>query len=79
MFVYAVPLVTRHVFLIEPMPPKRDAGAPGTSPPMKMIKIGTDGQEYGCDPEESRYRLAEDGAYSPFMNNEVRVITVQVY
>lgn len=53
-----------------PMPPKRDAGAPSTSPPMKMIKIGTDGQEYGCDPDESRYRLTEEGAYSPYMNNE---------
>ncbi|XP_033822346.1 uncharacterized protein LOC117370904 isoform X2 [Periophthalmus magnuspinnatus] len=52
------------------MPPKRDAGAPSTSPPVKMIKIGTDGQEYGCDPDESRYRLTEEGSYSPYVNNE---------
>ncbi|XP_072308551.1 uncharacterized protein [Eucyclogobius newberryi] len=52
------------------MPPKRDAGAPSTAPPVKMIKIGTDGQEYGCDPDENRYRLTEEGAYSPYVNNE---------
>ncbi|XP_020789800.1 uncharacterized protein LOC110168664 isoform X2 [Boleophthalmus pectinirostris] len=52
------------------MPPKRDAGAPSTSPPVKMIKIGTDGQEYGCDPDENRYRLTEEGSYSPYVNNE---------
>uniref|UniRef100_A0AAV2M7X0 BEN domain-containing protein n=1 Tax=Knipowitschia caucasica TaxID=637954 RepID=A0AAV2M7X0_KNICA len=48
------------------MPPKRDAGGPSTSPPVKMIKIGPDGQE--CD--ESRYRLTEEGSYSPYVNNE---------
>ncbi|KAK7916560.1 hypothetical protein WMY93_012321 [Mugilogobius chulae] len=52
------------------MPPKRDAGPLSTSPPVKMIKIGTDGQEYGCDPDESRYRLTEEGAYPPYVNSE---------
>lgn len=54
------------------MPPKRDAGATPTPPPVKMIKIGTDVQEFGCDPLEDKYRLAEESTYSPFPNNEVR-------
>lgn len=54
------------------MPPKRDAGATPTQPPVKMIKIGTDAQEFGGDPVEDKYRLAEESNYSPFPNNEVR-------
>lgn len=56
------------------MPPKRDAGATPAQPPMKMIKIGTDAQEFGCDPAEDKYRLAEESSYSPFPSNEVRDI-----
>lgn len=52
------------------MPPKRDPGGPSVSPPVKMIKIDADGQEFGCDPVESRYRLAEEPSYSPYHNNE---------
>ncbi|XP_051270167.1 uncharacterized protein LOC127371417 [Dicentrarchus labrax] len=52
------------------MPPKRDAGATPTQPPVKMIKIGTDAQEFGCDPMEDKYRLNEESNYSPFPNNE---------
>ncbi|XP_059186027.1 uncharacterized protein LOC131968958 isoform X2 [Centropristis striata] len=52
------------------MPPKRDAGATPTQVPVKMIKIGNDAQEFGCDPAEDKYRLAEESSYSPFPNNE---------
>ncbi|XP_037346366.2 uncharacterized protein LOC119229771 isoform X2 [Pungitius pungitius] len=52
------------------MPPKRDAGATATPIPVKMLKIGTDAQEFGCDPVEEKYRLAEECSYSPFPNNE---------
>ncbi|XP_035517918.1 uncharacterized protein LOC118328339 [Morone saxatilis] len=52
------------------MPPKRDAGATPTQPSVKMIKIGTDAQEFGCDPIEDKYRLNEESSYSPFPNNE---------
>lgn len=54
------------------MPPKRDAGATPTEPPVKMIKIGTDAQEFGCDLVDDKYRLAVESNYSPFPNNEVR-------
>ncbi len=54
------------------MPPKRDAGATPTQPPVKMIKIGTDAQEFGFDAAEDKYRLGEESSYSPFPNNEVR-------
>ncbi|XP_031708216.1 uncharacterized protein LOC116386270 [Anarrhichthys ocellatus] len=56
------------------MPPKRDAGTTPTQPPVKMIKIGTDSQEFGCDPVEDKYRLAEESSYSPFPNNEHETI-----
>lgn len=56
------------------MPPKREPGAPPTSPPVKMIKIGTDAQEFGCDTVESRYRLTEESSYSPFPNSENEAI-----
>ncbi|KAG7244668.1 hypothetical protein INR49_029687 [Caranx melampygus] len=52
------------------MPPKRDAAATSAQPPMKMIKIGAEAQEFGCDPMEDKYRLAEESNYSPFPNNE---------
>uniref|UniRef100_UPI0037E92AA3 uncharacterized protein n=1 Tax=Semicossyphus pulcher TaxID=241346 RepID=UPI0037E92AA3 len=52
------------------MPPKRDAGATSPQPPAKMIKIGPDAQEFGCDPVEDKYRMAEESGYSPFPNNE---------
>ncbi|XP_075966923.1 uncharacterized protein LOC142970516 [Anarhichas minor] len=56
------------------MPPKRDAGTTPTQTPVKMIKIGTDAQEFGCDPVEDKYRLAEESSYSPFPNNEHETI-----
>ncbi|XP_054472685.1 uncharacterized protein LOC129105591 [Anoplopoma fimbria] len=56
------------------MPPKRDAGTTPTEPPVKMIKIGPDSQEFGCDPVEDKYRLAEESSYSPFPNNEHETI-----
>nr|XP_033483579.1 uncharacterized protein LOC117257466 [Epinephelus lanceolatus]XP_033483580.1 uncharacterized protein LOC117257466 [Epinephelus lanceolatus] len=52
------------------MPPKREAAATPTLPAAKMIKIGTDAQEFGCDPMDDKSRLAEDASYSPFPNNE---------
>nr|XP_046239461.1 uncharacterized protein LOC124056262 [Scatophagus argus]XP_046239462.1 uncharacterized protein LOC124056262 [Scatophagus argus] len=52
------------------MPPKRDAGATPTQPPVKMIKIGTDAQEFGCNPVDEKYRLPEESSYSPFPSNE---------
>lgn len=55
-----------------PMPPKREAGATPTQPPVNMIKISNDGQEFGSDPGEDKYRLVEGSSYSPFPNNEVR-------
>lgn len=61
------------------MPPKRDAGAAPTLPPVKMIKIGSDTTEFGCDPMEDKYRLAEESSYSPFPNNEVRNRDLNVY
>lgn len=61
------------------MPPKRDAGAAPTLPPVKMIKIGSDTTEFGCDPMEDKYRLAEESSYSPFPNNEVRNRDLSVY
>ncbi|XP_074501438.1 uncharacterized protein LOC141773453 isoform X2 [Sebastes fasciatus] len=59
-----------HYTVYPPMPPKRDAGTHPTQPPLKMIKIGPDAQEFGCDPVEDKYRLAEEPSYSPFPNNE---------
>ncbi|XP_026204465.1 uncharacterized protein LOC113154455 [Anabas testudineus] len=56
------------------MPPKRDAGAATTQPPVKMIKISTDAQEFGCDPAEDKYRLPEESSFSPFPNNEHETI-----
>lgn len=54
------------------MPPKREAGVTPTLPPVKMIKIGSDTAEFGCDPLEDKYRLVEESSYSPYPNNEVR-------
>ncbi|XP_045884838.1 uncharacterized protein LOC123956593 isoform X2 [Micropterus dolomieu] len=56
------------------MPPKREAGATPTQPPVKMIKISNDGQEFGSDPGEDKYRLVEGSSYSPFPNNEHETI-----
>ncbi|XP_049895091.1 uncharacterized protein LOC117257466 isoform X1 [Epinephelus lanceolatus] len=56
------------------MPPKREAAATPTLPAAKMIKIGTDAQEFGCDPMDDKSRLAEDASYSPFPNNEQEAI-----
>lgn len=57
------------------MPPKRDAAATSAEqPPIKMIKIGAEAQEFGCDPMEDKYRLAEESNYSPFPNNEVMTV-----
>ncbi|XP_070700723.1 uncharacterized protein [Pempheris klunzingeri] len=51
------------------MPPKRGAGETPTQTPVKMIKIGTEAQEFGCDPMEDKYK-SEESSYSPFPNNE---------
>lgn len=53
------------------MPPKRDAGETATPTPLKMLKIATDAQEFGCDAVEEKYRLAEECSYSPFPGNQV--------
>ncbi|KAM7422728.1 hypothetical protein PAMA_010668 [Pampus argenteus] len=50
------------------MPPKKGAGASPSQPPEKMIKLGTDTQEFGGDSSEDKYRVAED--YSPFTEHE---------
>lgn len=66
-------LYSARLFFFNPMPPKRDAGAGPTQPPVKMIKVGPDAQEFDCDPMEDKYRLAQESSYSPpFPNNEVR-------
>lgn len=72
-------LLSPDLFFLSPMPPKRDAGAVLTQPPVKMIKINTDAQEFGCDPVEDKYRLPEESSFSPFPNNEVRDFTVYLY
>ncbi|XP_047438907.1 uncharacterized protein LOC125006678 [Mugil cephalus] len=56
------------------MPPKRESGATSTQPPVKMIKIGNVTDEFGCDPAEDKYRLAEESSYSSFPNNEPETI-----
>lgn len=58
------------------MPPKRDAGTTSTQPAVKMVKIGNvaDAPDFGCDPLEDKYRLAEESGYSPFPNNEPETI-----
>lgn len=53
------------------MPPKREAGATPALAPVKMIKIGGDTAEFGCDPLEDKYRLVDESSYSPYPNNEV--------
>lgn len=59
------------------MPPKREAGATPAQPPIKMIKIGGDTQEFGCDPTEDR--MAEESSFSPFPTNEVREFVWNVH
>lgn len=58
------------------MPPKREAAAAAAAAPslapVKMIKIGGDTAEFGCDPLEDKYRLVDESSYSPYPNNEVR-------
>ncbi|XP_071751377.1 uncharacterized protein LOC139908544 [Centroberyx gerrardi] len=56
------------------MPPKRRAVAAPTQPPVKMIKIGSDTQDFGCDPVEDKYRFSEAPSYSPFPNQEAEPI-----
>lgn len=53
------------------MPPKREAGTTATQPPMKILKVDSDVQVFGCDPDEDRYRPSEEASYSAFSNNEV--------
>ncbi|XP_028262185.1 uncharacterized protein LOC114436222 isoform X2 [Parambassis ranga] len=50
------------------MPPKRDAGVSSTHTQVKMIKIGTEAQEFGCVSGEDKYRM--ESSYSPFPDNE---------
>ncbi|XP_029358584.1 uncharacterized protein LOC115043936 [Echeneis naucrates] len=56
------------------MPPKREPGTISAQPPMKMIKIGSDSLDLGCDPTGDNYRPAEESggvrSYSPFPNSE---------
>lgn len=56
------------------MPPKRDASTTPTQPPVKMIKIGPDAQEFGSDPGEDKFRMVEEASFSPFPNNEHETI-----
>ncbi|KAM4613105.1 uncharacterized protein ACJ7VT_011288 isoform 1-T2 [Polymixia lowei] len=51
------------------MPPKRKVVVSTAQPPVKMIKMGMETQEFGCDPVE-KYRLSESPSYSPFPNHE---------
>ncbi|XP_008317942.1 uncharacterized protein LOC103385744 [Cynoglossus semilaevis] len=55
------------------MPPKREAGTTATQPPMKILKVDSDVQVFGCDPDEERYRPSEEASYSAFSNNENEV------
>ncbi|XP_029006003.1 uncharacterized protein LOC114855215 [Betta splendens] len=56
------------------MPPKRETGEVPAQPPLKMIKINTDAQEFGCDSGEDKYRLTEESGFSPFPTNEHETI-----
>lgn len=51
------------------MPPKRDAAVTPSPLPVKMIKIGSNSQEF--DPmQDNKYSLVDDTSYSPFPNND---------
>nr|XP_057937648.1 uncharacterized protein LOC131135583 [Doryrhamphus excisus]XP_057937656.1 uncharacterized protein LOC131135583 [Doryrhamphus excisus] len=50
------------------MPPKREAGASPSQPPVKMLKINTVPQEAG--PMEDKFGLADESTYSPFLSTE---------
>ncbi|XP_029906486.1 uncharacterized protein LOC115358673 [Myripristis murdjan] len=52
------------------MPPKRGAVAPSTQPPVKMIKIGSEIQDFGCDSGEDKFRFSEAPSYSPLQEGE---------
>ncbi|XP_053172173.1 uncharacterized protein LOC128355834 [Scomber japonicus] len=53
------------------MPPKKGTGASPSQPPAKMMKIGTDTEEeFGGDPSDDKYRLADESSYSPYPKNE---------
>ncbi|CAK6974244.1 uncharacterized protein LOC128355834 [Scomber scombrus] len=52
------------------MPPKKGTGASPSQPPAKMMKIGADTEEFGGDPSDDKYRLADESSYSPYPQNE---------
>lgn len=53
------------------MPPKRDATT-SVQPPLKVIKMDGDAQDFSCESGNGKYRLAEEPSYPVFDNNEVR-------
>lgn len=53
------------------MPPKRDATT-SVQPPLKVIKMDGDAQDFSCESENNKYTLDEEPSYSVFTNNEVR-------
>ncbi|CAL8338132.1 unnamed protein product [Merluccius merluccius] len=52
------------------MPPKRETVAATHQPPVKMMKIDAEPQDFVCDPLEDKYRLSDCPSYSPFANQE---------
>ena len=56
------------------MPPKRETVAATHQPPVKMMKIDAEPQDFVCDPLEDKYRLSDCPSYSPFANQEVNAL-----
>lgn len=53
------------------MPPKREATT-SVQAPFKVIKMDSDAQDFSCESESDKYRLAEEPSYPLFTNAEVR-------
>lgn len=53
------------------MPPKREATT-SVQAPIKVIKMDSDAQDFSCESESDKYRLAEEPSYPLFTNTEVR-------
>lgn len=53
------------------MPPKRDASA-SVQPPLKVIKMEDDTQDFSSESGNGKYSIAEQPSYPMFTNNEVR-------
>ncbi|KAJ3602048.1 hypothetical protein NHX12_029808 [Muraenolepis orangiensis] len=63
------------------MPPKRETVAAPTNhhqPPVKMMKMGPETQDFVCDPLADKYRFAECPGYSPFANQEIEQLQAQL-